>query len=78
MKTTMPPRKIITLLGLGTAVSLLGESTLYTVLPNRDIAAQIGITITMVGILLGTNRAVRLITNGRWGCCMKNSRGARC
>jgi hypothetical protein len=48
MKAIQTPRKIITLLGLGTAVSLLGESTLYTVLPNRDVAAQIGITITMV------------------------------
>jgi MFS family permease len=67
MKAIQTPRKIITLLGLGTAVSLLGESTLYTVLPNRDVAAQIGITITMVGILLGTNRAVRLITNGPVG-----------
>ena len=67
MKAILTPRKTITLLGLGTAVSLLGESTLYTVLPNRDMAAQIGITITMVGILLGTNRAVRLITNGPVG-----------
>lgn len=67
MKAIQKPRKIITLLGLGTAISLLGESTLYTVLPNRDVAAQIGITITMVGILLGTNRAFRLITNGPVG-----------
>ena len=67
MKAIQSPRKIITLLGFGTAISLLGESTLYTVLPNRDVAAQIGITITMVGILLGTNRAVRLITNGPVG-----------
>jgi MFS family permease len=67
MKTSLPPRKTITLLGLGTAVSLLGESTLYTVLPNPSVAAEIGITITMVGILLGTNRAVRLITNGPVG-----------
>ncbi len=67
MKTTLPARKIITLLGLGTAVSLLGESTLYTVLPNPAIAAQIGITLSMVGILLGTNRAVRIITNGPVG-----------
>ncbi len=67
MKAFQTPRKTITLLGLGTAVSLIGDSTLYTVLPNPNVAAQIGITITMVGILLSTNRAVRLVTNGPVG-----------
>ncbi len=52
------------LLGLGTAVSLLGDSTLYTVLPRPEIAEQAGVTLAAVGVLLGANRAVRLLTNG--------------
>ncbi len=67
MKRKLSPNQIITLLGVGIAISLLGESTLYTVLPNQHIADQLGITIAMVGILLGTNRATRLITNGPVG-----------
>ncbi len=61
------PKQIITLLGIGTAISLLGDSTLYTVLPHPSIAAQVGIKLSMVGILLGANRAVRLLLNGPVG-----------
>lgn len=57
----------LTLLGIGTAISILGDSTLYTVLPHPDIAAQLGITLSMVGILLGANRAIRLLMNGLAG-----------
>ena len=60
-------RQTVILLGIGTAVSLLGDSTLYTVLPIPYFAAQVGVTMTMVGILLGTNRAIRLLTNGPVG-----------
>jgi MFS family permease len=67
MKKTLPPKKIVMLLGIGTSISLLGESTLYTVLPNERIMQQLGITLTMVGLLLGTNRAMRLLTNGPVG-----------
>jgi len=63
----MTPRQIVLFLGVGTAISLLGESTLYTVLPIPHFAAQMGVTMTMVGILLGTNRAIRLFTNGPVG-----------
>ncbi|MDO9546874.1 MAG: MFS transporter, partial [Pelolinea sp.] len=63
----MSPKSIVFLLGIGTAVSLLGESTLYTVLPIPHFASQLGVTMTMVGILLGTNRATRLFTNGPVG-----------
>jgi len=61
------PEQITTLLGIGTGVSLLGDSTLYTVLPNADIRAHMGITLTMVGLLLGANRAIRLLINGPVG-----------
>jgi MFS family permease len=67
MKKTLPPNQIVMLLGIGTSISLLGESTLYTVLPNERIMKQLGITLAMVGILLGTNRAMRLFTNGPVG-----------
>jgi MFS family permease len=58
---------IINLLGIGTAISLLGDATLYTVLPHPEIAAQLGVTLSMVGLLLGANRAIRLIVNGPAG-----------
>ncbi|MBC8503926.1 MAG: MFS transporter [Anaerolineales bacterium] len=60
-------KPIITLLGIGTAISLLGDATLYTVLPHPSVAAQVGVKLSMVGILLGANRAVRLLLNGPVG-----------
>ena len=60
-------RFILNLLGIGTAISLLGDATLYTVLPHPDISAQLGITLSMVGLLLGANRAIRLVLNGPVG-----------
>jgi len=67
MKTKRSSRFILNLLGIGTAISLLGDATLYTVLPHPDISAQLGITLAMVGVLLGANRAIRLIVNGPVG-----------
>jgi MFS family permease len=63
----MPSQRVVLLLGIGTAVSLLGDSTLYTVLPRLDIASEAGVTLAMVGVLLGANRAIRLLTNGLAG-----------
>ena len=60
-------RSILNLLGIGTAISLLGDATLYTVLPHPDISTQLGITLSMVGLLLGVNRAIRLVLNGPVG-----------
>lgn len=51
------------LIGAGVAVSLLGDSTLYTVLPDPAIASQVGVSTAAVGVLLGINRLVRLISN---------------
>jgi MFS family permease len=70
MQTTQQnysPRRVLTLLGIGTAVSLLGDATLYTVLPNPTIANQVGISLGMVGVLLGANRAIRVLINGPLG-----------
>jgi len=55
--------KIFLILGLGLAFSLMGDSTLYTVLPEPNIAAEVGVSITMVGVLLGINRLARLAFN---------------
>ena len=67
MRSKRTSRFILNLLGIGTAISLLGDATLYTVLPHPDISAQLGITLSMVGLLLGANRAVRLVLNGPVG-----------
>jgi MFS family permease len=50
---------------LGTALSLMGDATLYTVLPTHTEAA--GIALSGVGIMLGVNRAVRLLFNSAAG-----------
>jgi MFS family permease len=67
MKANRSSRFILNLLGVGTAISLLGDATLYTVLPHPDIYTQLGITLSMVGLLLGANRAIRLVLNGPVG-----------
>ena len=67
MKSNRSARFVINLIGIGTAISLLGDATLYTVLPHPDISAQLGITLSMVGLLLGANRAIRLVLNGPVG-----------
>jgi MFS family permease len=54
-------------LGLGTGLSLLGDSTLYTVLPEPGIALQVGLTSGLVGLALGLNRLVRIGFNGLAG-----------
>ena len=49
------------------ALSLLGDALLYAVLPARAESFQV--LIWQVGILLGANRLIRLITNelaGHW------------
>jgi MFS family permease len=53
-------RFIITL-GIGTSFSILGDSTIYAVLPLHLEAA--GITLAGAGILMGINRLVRLLSN---------------
>jgi len=58
-------------LGLSTALSLMGDATLYTVLPTQTAAA--GIALSSVGILLGVNRAVRILLNGPAGLAYDRS-----
>jgi MFS family permease len=48
-------------LGLGMALSLTGDSTMYAVLPNQ--ADVVGISLASVGVLLGANRLIRIPGN---------------
>lgn len=56
-------RRVLAALGMGTALSLLADSTLYTVLPDPGIASQVGLSAVLVGVALGLNRLVRLFSN---------------
>ncbi len=62
---TVSPRRVLLLAGVGTALSLMGDTALYAVLPTHAAAA--GVTLAGVGILLSANRWVRLATNGAAG-----------
>jgi len=44
-------------------LSLLGDNTLYTVLPDPTIWSRAGLTFGWVGVLLGVNRIVRVVFN---------------
>lgn len=68
----MSPAAVLWPLGLSTALSLMGDATLYTVLPTQTAAA--GIALSSVGILLGANRAVRILLNGPAGLAYDRSR----
>lgn len=51
--------------GIGTCLSLLGDASLYAVLPTHTEAA--GVTLASIGILLSANRFIRLALNGPAG-----------
>ena len=53
------------LMGLGVAISLLGDLTLYVVLPTHTQAA--GIALADVGLMLSANRLIRILLNGPAG-----------
>lgn len=61
------PQRTINLLGLGIVLSLLGDSTLYTVLPDPTLAGRVGLSLGWVGLLLGLNRVARLAFNSLAG-----------
>jgi MFS family permease len=50
---------------VGTGLSLIGDSSLYAVLPTH--VNEAGITLASVGIVLSANRFVRLLLNGPAG-----------
>jgi len=55
------PRPVL-LVGSVMSLSLLGDSLLYVALPAH--AAELALPLWAVGVLLGANRIVRLVTNG--------------
>ncbi|MBN1954089.1 MAG: MFS transporter [Anaerolineae bacterium] len=63
--TTLRPARVLFPLGLSTAFSLIGDSTLYAVLPTHAEVA--GIALAAVGIVLSVNRIARLVLNGPMG-----------
>jgi len=69
LKPTHPitPSRLLIPLGIGLILCLFGDATLYTVLPKTDIMLEAGITLGMVGIVLGANRMIRLLSNGPAG-----------
>jgi sulfite exporter TauE/SafE len=54
------PRSLF-LISTAVALALLGDQMLYTVLPV--VHEAVGVPVTAVGLLLGANRLVRLVTN---------------
>ena len=56
---------VLSIVGLGTCLSLLGDSSMYTVLPTHT--ADAAITLAAVGVMLSANRWIRLFTNGPAG-----------
>ena len=67
------PWQVLLPVGLGTGLSLVGDSSLYTVLPTH--VAEAGVPLASVGILLSANRFVRLAFNVPTGIVY--DRGAR-
>lgn len=59
------PARALLPVSAATALSLLGDTTLYTVLPTHTLEA--GISMAGVGILLSANRWIRLPLNGPAG-----------
>ncbi len=57
--------RILFIIGIGTALSLIGDASMYTVLPTHT--AEAGIGLAAVGVMLSANRWVRLGANGAVG-----------
>lgn len=59
------PDRIVMLIGIGVALSLLGDAALYIILPTQYDKA--GIALEQVGLMLAANRGVRIIINSPYG-----------
>ncbi|MFC1975122.1 MFS transporter [Chloroflexota bacterium] len=59
------PWRVLIPVGLGTSLSLIGDASLYVVLPTH--LAEAGVSLVGVGILLSANRFIRLLLNGPAG-----------
>lgn len=61
----LSPLRVLLPVGIGTCLSLLGDASLYAVLPTHTVEA--GVSVASVGILLSANRFIRLVLNGPAG-----------
>ena len=59
------PDTIVHLLGLGTAIALFADTSIYVVLPTHTLAA--GILLADVGLMLSANRIIRIFLNSPLG-----------
>lgn len=59
------PHHTLWIVGVGVAVALLGDLTLYVVLPTHT--EQAGIALANVGLMLSANRLIRIVMNGPMG-----------
>lgn len=64
-RQSFSPERILWIAGLGVAISLLGDLTLYIVLPTHPDEA--GIALADVGLMLSANRLIRILINGPFG-----------
>jgi MFS family permease len=62
---TISPWRVLLPVGLGTTLSLMGDTALYAVLPTHT--ANAGVAVVSVGLLLSANRWIRLLLNGPAG-----------
>lgn len=61
----LSPWRVLLPVGLGTGLSLIGDTSLYAVLPTH--ADEAGVVLAGIGILLSANRFIRLFLNGPVG-----------
>ncbi|MBN1992371.1 MAG: MFS transporter [Anaerolineae bacterium] len=64
-ETVISPWRVLIPVGLGTSLSLIGDASLYVVLPTH--VTEAGVSLASVGILLSANRFIRLLFNGPAG-----------
>ncbi|MFQ5612935.1 MAG: MFS transporter [Anaerolineae bacterium] len=64
-KTAISPWHVLIPAGLGTALSIIGDASLYTVLPSHT--GEAGVSLASLGVLLSANRFIRLALNGPAG-----------
>ncbi|MBN1965997.1 MAG: MFS transporter, partial [Anaerolineae bacterium] len=69
LRQNFPPERTLWLVGVGVALSLLGDNTLYIVLPTHT--AEAGILLADVGLMLSANRLIRLFINGPYGLMLE-------
>ncbi|MCB0082706.1 MAG: MFS transporter [Caldilineaceae bacterium] len=72
--TTRTPLRLVTSTSLVIALCILGDSLMYSILPLE--AANLGIGLSLVGVLLSANRLIRLLSNG-WASSIYERFGPR-